>query len=403
MNDFLIISSGVGLLLLAAHDVYATILHARARAGLLSETINRTLWRATRAVAFRLSRQRRHRLLNALGPLLLPLLIVGLIVCLLIGFALIYLPHMPAEFSVDEKAVSPAWIEALYFSGITLTTVGYGDIAPLTLRMRLIALTESASGFVLISLGVTYLVTVYGALERKRAVALSFYHRADEGADAAALITHHFVEDRFIGLSETLRTETRDIQTLLEAHVEHPIIHYFHPIEVHKGMPRLLFIALESCAIIKSCLDCDKYKDVCLHPEVRSLDTSTRYVLNTLVASLDLSDNLPGKGDRERGINETSAEERQRWRNRWRQTIKQLREEGVAVKPDARASWHEYQKERRQWEAPLHRFATYLGYDWDEVTGDRNLEYAANEKMEEPDEHEGLRMIDEARTTTPDS
>ncbi len=48
-----------------------------------------------------------------------------------------------------------------------------------------------------------------------------------------------------------------------------------------------------------------------------------------------------------------------------------------------RASWTDYQEQRREWEAPLYRFALYLGYDWDEVTGDRNLEYAANEEMEE--------------------
>ncbi len=31
------------------------------------------------------------------------------------------------------------------------------------------------------------------------------------------------------------------------------------------------------------------------------------------------------------------------------------------------------------------RARTYLGYDWDEVTGDRGLEYAADEAMEEPE------------------
>jgi hypothetical protein len=32
----------------------------------------------------------------------------------------------------------------------------------------------------------------------------------------------------------------------------------------------------------------------------------------------------------------------------------------------------------------LQRLSIYLGYDWDEVTGDRDLDYAADEEKEEP-------------------
>lgn len=390
---------GVALLLIAVGDVYATILHARARAGLLSETINRLVWRAVRSIAFRLPRQRRHRLLNNVGPLLLPAFIIVLIVLLVTGFALVYLPYMPASFNVTSEAESPRWIEALYFSGITLMTVGYGDITPDTLSMRLVALLEAASGFVLISLGVTYLITVYGALERKRAVALSFYHRADEGADAAGFIAHHFVDNRFYGLDETLRTATRDIQDLLEAHIEHPIIHYFHPTEVHKGMPRILFLILETCAVMKSCLDVQAQGAISRHPDLNALDASARYVLGTLTTSLDLRDNGATTHQVERAIDddETPKEVRRRWRARWQQTMERLDAEGIPVRSDRRQSWADYQRLRREWESPLYRFAVYLGYDWDEVTGDSNLEYASNEEMEDPVTHTGIAMTEQAR------
>ena len=391
---------GVALLLVAVSDVYQTILHARARSGVLSETINRMVWRAVRSIAFRLPRQRRHRLLNKIGPLLLPAFVILLIVILITGFALIYLSNMPASFNVDSEAESSPVVEAFYFSGITLMTVGYGDITPDTLSMRSVALLESASGFVLISLGVTYLITVYSALERKRAVALSFYHRADEGADAAGFIAHHFVDDRFYGLEDTLRAATRDIQDLLEAHIEHPIIHYFHPIEVHKGMPRILFLILETCVVIKSCLDQEKNGALTRHPEVNALDRSARYVLGTMTTSLDLNDNDSAMTNHvERAIDddETPGEERRRWRARWRQTMERLEAEGIPVRSDRRQSWDDYQRQRREWESALYRFAVYLGYDWDEVTGDRDLEYASNEEMEDPATRTGLALTEQAR------
>ena len=122
----------------------------------------------------------------------------------MVGFVLIYRPHLPESFNVDEKAKGPRWIEAIYFSGITLTTLGYGDIAPRSTAMRLVALSEASAGFVSISLAVTYLITVAGALERKRIVASSFYHQAEQGADAASFIARHFVNGKFyFGMQKT--------------------------------------------------------------------------------------------------------------------------------------------------------------------------------------------------------
>jgi hypothetical protein len=368
---------GTALLLLVAYDVYATILHARGRSGPIGEGLSRVVWRSTRLLAIRLSRSRRHRLLNAVGPILLPLIIITYIVLLISGFALIYYGRMPGAFNVEPSAASPAWIESIYFSGITLTTVGYGDISPRTTAMRLVALTESASGFALISLAVTYLITVYSALERKRAAALSFYHQAEEGADVAGFITHHFVEGRFYGLDATLRLATRDIQGLLESHVEHPVIHYFHPLQVYKSLPRMLFLLLESCAVIRSCLDPDEYREIYSHPVVRTLDASTRHVLFELDTSLGLE-------RRRAHRKETSYEESSRWEGRFKATMRRLRDAGIKTREDLEQSLEEYRARREEWESKLHRFALYLGYDWDEITGDRDLRYAADEEMEEP-------------------
>jgi hypothetical protein len=377
MNFLLFTMLGTGLVLLVAYDVYATILHARARSGPIGESLNRIVWRSMRIVAFRLLRQRRHQLLNDVGPLLMPALIIIYLLLLVSGFALIYYPRMPEQFAVAPEARSSPAVDALYFSGITLTTVGYGDIAPHTTLMRVVALVESASGFALISLAVTYLITVYSALERKRAVALSFYHQAEEGADVAGFIAHHFVLGRFYGLEATLRLATRDIQGLLESHVEHPVIHYFHPVEVYKGLPRMLFLLLESCTVIRSCLDPQEYEEIYHHPEVRNLEQSARHVLFELDASLSLE-------RRRSRRSETHYEESRRWAGRYKATMRRLTDAGIKTRSDENAGLEEYRARREEWESKLHRFSVYLGYDWDETTGDRDLRYAADEEMETP-------------------
>lgn len=373
----LLTAFGVMLLWLVAYDVYATILHARARSGPVSELLNRSVWRTARAISFRLSRHRRHRFLNGIGPLLLPLLIIILVVLLVTAFALIYFPRMPAQFSLTAENYSGAWLESLYFSGVTLTTLGYGDVTPRTVEMRFVALIESVTGFGLITLIVTYLIAVYGALEHKRTVALSFYHQAEGGADVAGFIAHHFVAGRFQGLESVLRSAARDVQGLLESHVEHPIIHFFHPVEVHKSMPRILFIVLETCAVIHACLDQEENPELMDHPEVRTLDASARHVLGELGASLRLERRATKR-------HESQRDESERWTQRYKQTIRQFKKAGIKTQRDPVAGWEIYRASREDWEPQLHRFALFLGYDWDEITGDRDLLYAADEEMEEP-------------------
>ena len=345
---YLFTAGGLLLLFFVAYDVYATILDASGRAGPLSGWLNRGVWTAMRSIASRFSRNRRHRLLNLIGPMLMPALIVLYLLLLITGFALIYMPRMPAQFTLDPPGESAHWIESLYFSGVTLTTLGYGDITPRTSFVRFFALVEGASGFALISLAVTYLITVYSALERKRAIALSFYHQADGGADVAGFVTHHFFAGRFYGFDAVLRNAARDINELQESHVEHPVIHYFHPVAVHKSMPRIFFLILETCAVINSCLDDEEYPEMCSHPEVRTLEASGHHVLEQLIFALGL--------EHERAA-EDPADVSRRLQKRYRQTLKQLADAGIKTRGDTVEGWEIYRERRERWETTLHAFS----------------------------------------------
>jgi hypothetical protein len=110
---------------------------------------------------------------------------------------------------------------------------------------------------------------------------------------------------------------------------------------------------------------------------VRTLEASSRHVLHALVSSLELE-------RRSRRRRETQFEESRRWRERFEQTLAQLKDAGMKTRADEPAAWEFYRARREEWEAQLHRFSNYLGYDWDEITGDSDLRYAANEEMEKP-------------------
>jgi len=387
ITNSLLTTAGVVMPVFVFYDVYATILRAAKNLSPFSELLNRGLWWAATRLTQNLSRRLRHRILSALGPLLMPLTIGFFILTLLTGFALFYLPRMTTEFKIDDAAQGSSIFQAFYFSGITLLTIGYGDIVPITTTTRIAAIIEGASGIAVISLSITYLLTVYGALERKRAVALKFYHQARQGADISGFITSHFARGRFHSLTESLREATRDLQELLESHMEHSVIHYFHPREVYKGFPRALFVVLETVAILNAYLDEKEYVEAGDHPDVLIAGDNARHVLAELITSLKLQ-------TRATDPFESDAETLRRRRKSFNRAMKNLKNKEIKTRADIERAFLEYSEDRANWERQLFHFADFLAYDWNEVTGDHDLEDATDDEVTE--RHEPLTTDNEA-------
>ncbi|MEP7037889.1 MAG: ion channel [Acidobacteriota bacterium] len=386
VTNYSLTTAGLVLLALVFYDIYATILRGTKHSGLFSRFLNRGLWRGVAVLTQNLNRRLRHRILAAIGPLLMPLLISIFIVMLLTGFALIYMPRMETGFKINDAVGGSLIFKAFYFSGITLLTIGYGDILPITDTTRVVAIVEGASGIGIISLSITYLLTVYGALERKRAVALKFYHQARQGADISGFIASHFSRGRFYSLTESLREATRDLQESLESHLEHPIIHYFHSVEVYKGLPRALFVALETVAIINAHLDEKNYVEAGDHPDVLIAGDNARHVLFELLVSLNLKEHATDAFESEEKI-------LARRRKCFNRAFRHLRSNGIKTSPDIEEAFIKYSKDRAAWEPQLYHFAEFLGYDWDEVTGDRSLQDATDDEVIE--RHEVLTVDNE--------
>ncbi|MEJ7699749.1 MAG: potassium channel family protein [Pyrinomonadaceae bacterium] len=377
MMKWILTAVGFLLIFLVVFEVYMTVLRAHKHPGPVSKKINRWLWWMASNIAHRLSQRVRHSILNSIGPLLLPILTGVLLIFLLVGYALIYYPRLPQDFNISSQTeIIDTWREALYFSGVTLLTIGYGDVTPRTDFMRLMALFEGLSGIAVISLVITYLLTVSSAVQLKRVVALSFFHQAKHGADVAGFIIHYFRRGKFYGLEEIFRTGTRDIQILLESHIEHPVIYYFHSYSVYKSMPRVLFILLEAANIINTCLDQEEYIDTTDHPEIDTLEESALQVLNDFLVALNLELETQNQI-------ETPEEELRRRKRCFYRTMRELKSAGIKTRIDKQIALAEYVFGRERWERQLYRLGYFLGYDWDELTGDNNLQDAVHD---EPDE-----------------
>jgi hypothetical protein len=129
--------------------------------------------------------RRGHRRVRALaGPLAMVVVVMAWVALIVLGWTLIFWPHLDDGFFISEglqRTTRGGLLDALYLSMVTLATLGFGDIVPTAEWLRIAVPLEAMLGFVLLTAAVTWVLQVYPALTRRRALAirLSLLRRAD--------------------------------------------------------------------------------------------------------------------------------------------------------------------------------------------------------------------------------
>ena len=209
---------GVALLALAAVDIFLTVLLPSVR-GVLSGAWDRLLWRAASSLPGRLGQRARQ----ASGPLSLVATIASWVLLLWVGYAFIYLPDIEAmAYSSDVRFDGSPFVQALYFSGTALTTLGLGDIAAQSDALRLAVILQAASGLALFTASLGYLPALYTVVTELRTSAEAISDLRATTPDRAARLLS---EDA----SMTLESVRRDVIAARQHLLRFPALHYFHP------------------------------------------------------------------------------------------------------------------------------------------------------------------------------
>jgi hypothetical protein len=156
---------GVGLIALAGRDVFDALFHPEGK-GMLGRLIMRSVWAAFRPLA-----RARPGAFALAGPTALLVVIGSWAALLILGWALIFWPHIHGEF-YSAVAVHPGtFVEALHISLVTITTIGFSDVIPHAGWLRVVAPLEALLGFGLLSASISWLLLIYPALSRRRSLA----------------------------------------------------------------------------------------------------------------------------------------------------------------------------------------------------------------------------------------
>ena len=156
---------GVALIALAGRDVFDALFHPEGR-GTLGRLIMRTVWAAFRRLAI----QRRGAFALA-GPTALLVVISSWAALLILGWALIFWPHIGRELHALTAVHPGTFVEALHTSLVTITTLGFADVIPHAGWLRVVAPLEALLGFGLLSASISWLLLIYPAISRRRSLA----------------------------------------------------------------------------------------------------------------------------------------------------------------------------------------------------------------------------------------
>lgn len=152
---------GVGL-----RDVFHTLLHPSGQGGLTKAAMNST-WKISKPLGL--------KAVSLAGPLGIVTVIVLWAALQVLGWALVYYPHVPQGFTYAHginPSRYPDFIEALYVSTVTLSTLGFGDVIATDPWIRALSPVEALIGFALLTAAVSWFLQLYPALARRRALAL---------------------------------------------------------------------------------------------------------------------------------------------------------------------------------------------------------------------------------------
>jgi len=236
VREILCFACGGFILLANSLDIVWTTMGTHGGGPISGPTLS-VFWK----LAVRLHRRsKHHRLLSFVGSGLL-------VVLLLLWTGLIWLGWFTV-FSADPHSIvnaqthQPAGAAArIYFTGYSIATLGNGDFMPSSRLWQILTALTTLSGLGTVSLEITFLLNVLGAVVKQRTLAA---YISDLGGQPLVILERSWLGEKFDSLSQHLIEITAMVQLYTEQHLAYPVLHFFHS-ESERTSPALRLASLE--------------------------------------------------------------------------------------------------------------------------------------------------------------
>ncbi|GAB3670198.1 ion channel [Halopiger thermotolerans] len=238
----LYLAIGVGCLLVAVVDLFWTTLWDDKGAGPLSSRLMTGAWHRLRTVG-----GDRVSVLSVGGPLILALNLLTWVGIIWLGWTFVFAGGENAL--VHSRPTGPVtWIGRFYFVAQTMFTMGNGDFYPGSSVWQVAAALTTASGMLLVTLGVSYVISVLQGVTSRRSYANSVLGVGKKGETFVTTGWDGDNFDRFHHLLDSLSAELSDLGA---QHKIHPILHYYRSEKLLDSSARAVVVFDEALTLLR--------------------------------------------------------------------------------------------------------------------------------------------------------
>jgi len=285
----LYLAIGATLLVVAVVDILWTTLWVDGGSGPLSSRLTSGVWQGLRRVG-----ERRSRLLSLAGPIILVLTLLVWVGLIWSGWTLIFAGGDDALLAARSE-VPLTWAGRIYFVAYTMFTMGNGDFYPPAGIWQLAASLTTASGMLFVTMGVSYILSVLGAVSNKRSFASAV---SGMGTDSEELVCSAWDGEDLDSLNLPLDTLSSQLDELADQHESYPILHYYHSEQPKDASALGVAIFDEAMTTIRFGVPEDSQPDSLLVDNARS--ASENYLETLSGAYISPADEAPPAPDLDR-------------------------------------------------------------------------------------------------------
>lgn len=291
MYNYTCLVAGVVILAIVYFDFFYTTL-----SGSGFTFLTRTCASVTHKIILLVAKVTGRKLLSISGMLVNLVILAMWILLVWAGLFLVYSFHPSGILNSNNEVATS--IQRLYMSGYVLSTLGMGDVKPVTPFFEVITSFFSFFGFAFFTTSMTYLLSVSSAVIQKRSLALSIRNFGKNPLQTVNSLMY---------MDNNLRCyQLSNLQSMINRHSNfyqaYPVLHYYHHIGVDASLAvnvAVLDEALSSkgsselwreVGSLRAALD-----DLLEHLKNR-FEEETDYTPDINWASFDLPQGLAGNG-----------------------------------------------------------------------------------------------------------
>ena len=295
--------AGVALVVFAFVDALWTTLWVDGNAGPISARITTWCWRGVLAVLGR----RRHMALSLFGPFILILVVILWVAMLWAGWTLVF--GAQERSLLHASTQEPAdWSGRFYFVGYMMFTAGNGDYTPNGDGWQIVAAMTNATGMLLATLAITYLLSVVSAVVQKRAFASQV---TGLGETAAEIVKSGWNGHDLRALDLPISNLSSELAQLTERYLAYPVLQYYHAAKPEKSPVLAAALLDDALTLIHFGVPAENRASPAV---IRSARATLRSFLDTLPSAfIDPAQHTPKPPDlsalREAGIPTVSGEQ----------------------------------------------------------------------------------------------